>query len=75
MLPPFSEATQDRLVTDMNPNGDLTINGLELFDFFAQVQLFSPKIDTLSRIRTAVNNTTSQGWANHRMSAWKHLVG
>ena len=61
---PFSTTTQARLVTDTNPRGDMTITDLEFAAVLAQVQIFAPEMDTLAHIRTAVDNTAEQGWAN-----------
>ena len=61
---PFSATTQSRIVLYMNPGGDVAINDLELATLFVQVHIFTPTIDTLAHIRTAVDNTAVQGWAN-----------
>ena len=62
---PFSKVTQVRLVTDINPNGDVTINDLELATLLAQVLIFDPKMNTLTYIRTAVYNMEAQGLAKY----------
>ena len=61
---PFYVATQARLVTDTNHTGDVTTNDLELAALLAQVQLFAPNMETLSHIRTDVNNTEVKGWSH-----------
>ena len=48
----------------MNRGGSATINNPELATLFAQVQLFAPTKDPLAHIRTAADNTDTQGWTN-----------
>ena len=60
----FAAKTQAQLVLDTKPEGDVTTNDLELAVLFAQVQLFAPAMDSLAHIRTTVDNTAAQGWAN-----------
>ena len=72
---PFSEATQERLVTGTNPTGYMAINDLQLSALLDQVQLIAPKMDTLMHIRTAVENPAVQGWANRGIVTSATAVG
>ena len=53
---------QARLITDMNPKGDVMINDLELSALFIQANIFAPKTDTSAHICTSVDNIAAQGW-------------
>ena len=60
---PFSLATQARLMPYSKPNGDVTINNLELGVLLMQLLIFVPRMVPLAHIYTYVNNTESQVWA------------
>ena len=62
---------QARIVTDINPNGDMIINKLKLAALLPQVLLFTPKMDTLAHTRTAVDNMVEQGWTTAGVSYWQ----
>ena len=71
----FSKKTQSRCVTDTNPKNDVTINDLELAILFAQVNIYPLKMDTLSQICTAMDNTAAQGWSKPRSVRLAAVVG
>ena len=52
------------MVYSSNPNGDVTINNLELRALLMQLLIFSPMMAPLVHIHTYVENTAAQGWAN-----------
>ena len=58
--------TQAILISYTNPKGDATINNLEFAALLTYIRLFAPKMHTLAHIRTAVDKTAAQGWANRR---------
>ena len=58
---PFYTSTQYRLVSSSNSTGDVTIKNLDLGALLMQLLLFAPR---MAQIRTYVNNTAEQGWAN-----------
>ena len=58
---PFYTTTQAQLVYSFNSKGDVTINDLDLGAILMQLLLFAPR---MAQIRTYVNNTAEQGWAN-----------
>ena len=60
----FFAKTQNRLVSESVPQGDITINNLELAAFLVQHHLLAPRVIPLFHIRTVIDNTASQGWAN-----------
>ena len=61
---PFTWETKDRLVSDTNFKGYTTINDMELAALLDQIHLFSPKMQPLDHIRTAVDNMAAQEWDN-----------
>ena len=61
---PFPWETQEIIVSNSNPKGDVTIKDMELAALLAQIYIFAPKIQPLAQIFTAVDNMEAQGWPN-----------
>ena len=72
---PFSQETQSRFVSDTKPKENVKINYLELSALLEQVHLFAHNMQPLDQIRTAVDNTVTQGWANRGSVSSYTVVG
>ena len=72
---PFSANTQKSLVSEYALQGNTNTNNLELAALLAQLQLLAPHVAPLSHIRTVVDNTAEQGWANRGSVKSLSVVG
>ena len=61
---PFYRETQDKLISDLTPQGDITINDLELLALLDQIHIFMTRIQPLDHILTTVDNIDVQSWPN-----------
>ena len=61
---PFYRETQDKLISDLTPQGDITINDLELLALLDQIHIFMTRIQPLEHILTTVDNISVQSWPN-----------
>ena len=62
--PPFSLATQARLMSSSKSTGAMTINNLDLGLLLMQILIFAPRMALLAHIHTYIDNTAAQGWSN-----------
>ena len=60
----YSLATQERLVSSFNNDGNVKINNLEMGALIMKLLLFSLRMVLLAHIHTYVNNAETHGWAN-----------
>ena len=60
----YSLATQERLVSSFNPDGNVKINNLEMGALIMKLLLFSLRMVLLAHIHTYVDNAETQVWAN-----------
>ena len=66
---------KDRLVSDTNLKGDVTINNLEILALLTQIHLFAPKMQHLAHIHTTVDNADGKGWYNRGSNSLAMAVG
>ena len=59
---PLGKGTAQRLLTDENPSGDLTINNLGLAMYVANIHIFRFLMYPLEHIATKVNNMEVEEW-------------
>ena len=52
-----------RLLTENNPGGDLTINDIKLVTYVAHLNIFTTLMEPLENIATKVDKTAEEGWA------------
>ena len=71
----FYLATQECLLSYSKPNGDATINNLELGMLIMHLLLFASRMETLAHIHTYVDNMAAQGWANRGSARTASSVG
>ena len=67
--------TQAWSVSFSNPKGDATINDLELGAILIQILVFAPRMAPLAHIRTYVDDTAAQVWANRASVSIAPAVG
>ena len=59
---PVRNFIYQRLMSDDNPTGDLTINNMELSAYLAHLHIFAPLMVPLEHISTKVDNTAADSW-------------
>ena len=72
---PFSANTHKILISEHALQGNTNTNNLELAALLEQLQLLAPHVAPLSHIRTVVDNTAEQGWANRGSVKYLSVVG
>ena len=73
--PPYSLATQARMVSSSNPTGDVTINNLDLGVLLMQLLIFDPRMAPLAHIHAYVDNMVAKRWANRGSVSTASSVG
>ena len=73
--PPFSTATQARLVPFNNRHCNITINELDLGALLIHILPFTPWVVLLAHIHTYIDNTVSQVWLNKVRVSTTLIVG
>ena len=71
----FSTAIRAHILTDVNPNGFLTIKNLELAAYIVHLHLFAPSMAPLKHISTGVDNTATESWARQGSVSTATAIG
>ena len=67
--------TQERLVSELTTQGNITINNLELVELLTQIQSFALRMQPLSHIHTMTDSMSAQGWEKRGSISLETAVG